>query len=270
MLTKKQWKIQSIAEYLNVMAANAALEAAHRNVLRQPMVREHGVIADEIQTLASKTLKAVENNIFGSLDDRGFDKMMLDVITTSTLLALNAALLASKEREHKPLAIFADMVRNFSIELSELYGNAPRYSDIPKVSPRSAVIADNLCLFSASSGKFNWVENTQFVQEVFSYAPDFLQGNRFVLKNSWRNMDMPFIKISEASKDSGIVIISDPFDSKKNYAVLADFCIHALTQSYVGVNKPCKIDLPVRECWSASDGRELIFIDWEKLTSKVN
>ena len=105
------------------------------------------------------------------------------------------------------------------------------------------------------------------MQEVFLYAPDLLQGDRFVLKNSWRDMDMPFIKLGEAAPDSGIVIISDSSDPQKHYAVLASFCIHALSNSRVGVSKPYQKDLPVRECWSASDGSDLIFMDWSKCCS---
>ena len=79
-------------------------------------------------------------------------------------------------------------------------------------------------------------------------------------------MDMPFIKLGDVPDEPGIVIISDVYDPKKHYAVLAEFNLHSLCNSHVGVSKPCSAEIPVRECWLASDGSDIIFPDWEKLS----
>jgi hypothetical protein len=244
----------------------AAAEAAHLMVLRQPMVKEHAVIAEETRTISVRIMDALEKNLFCGLPDGEFETIIVEMSRMTAFLALNAALLASKVREHKALAVFADELRNFSLYLGEVYGYEQKHFDIPAVSPRSGVIADALNVFSAFSGKYQWAENARFVSEILSYAPEHIHERRLIIKNETRDMDIPFIQLGDIPENPGVVIISDCFDPKKNYAVLAEFNVNSLFFCYAGVNKPCALDIPVRECWSASDGGELIFPDWEKLS----
>ena len=265
MLTHKQWKTQCLAERIQNLATSIAAEASRRSVLYQPVAKDVAFIAEETRRMAEYIMKSLERNIFNGFQNSDFDTHMLNASRRASNLALNAGLLACKEKEHLPLAVFAEDLRNFAVQLGEVYGKELKYFDIPKISPKSAVITDMVFLFNATSGKYVWWENAFFVKEIMFYEPEYIQGNRLIIKNEWRNMDMPFIKLGDVPKDPSIVIISDAFDPKKYYAILADFDIHALVNAHAGVNKPCASDIPVRECWSASDGRDIMFLDWNKI-----
>ena len=269
MITQKQWKIQHLAEHARNLSASIAAEAAHRTVQRQPMAADHAVIAEVTKQLSLKMLGAVEKNIFGSLPDEEFVKVIADCSKTSVYLALNAGLLSCKLREHMPLAVFAEELRDCALELLEATGNRQSYADIPAALPRSRIIADMFYICSAVSGKYTWFENAQLVQEILYDGHDYVQGNRLIIKNPWRDIDMPFIKLDNTSNDAVVIIISDALDPKKGYAVSANVNLGSLANSHVGVNKPCKIDIPVRECWAASDGSDIIFPDWEKIASTL-
>jgi hypothetical protein len=101
-----------------------------------------------------------------------------------------------------------------------------------------------------------------------TYCPEYIKENRLIIKNEARDMDMPFIQLGKATEESGVVIISNNLNPKKQYAVLAEFNLNSLINAHVGVSKSCNAGIPVRECWSASDGSDLIFPDWEKLSSR--
>ena len=265
MLTQKQWKIQHLAERMGNIAISAGAEAARRAAERQSMVREHGIVADELRMLAGRMMEMVEQNIFGKLDNGSFDTAMRDLLNRSTFLALNAALVACKALEHKPMSLFAEEVRSISLELGALYGQAQQYRDIPAVSKKSRVVNDIFFLFRAISGRYTWCENARFVNEILFYSPGLIQNNRLIVKNEWRDMDMPFIKLGDVTENAGVVIISNDRDSGRRYAVLAEVTVNVLANSHVGVCQPSASDIPVRECWLASDGSEMIFPDWEKI-----
>ncbi|MDR2571685.1 MAG: hypothetical protein LBD23_15520 [Oscillospiraceae bacterium] len=265
MLTQKQWKTQHLTEHIRNVAISATTEAAHLSAMHRTMVREHAIIAEEIRSISTRILDSLEKNIYCGLSDDDFTKIAINYSNCASYLALNAALLACKVREHKAMAVFAEELRTFSLELGELYGKSQRFIDAPAVLPRSKVIPDIFYIFTAISGKYVWRENAQYVHEVLSYWPDFIKNDRYIENNEVRDRNIPLIKLGELTEESGIVIISDTHDPKKQYAVLAEFTLHSLVNSHVGINKECKTDIPVRECWSASDGNDLIFPDWEKL-----
>ena len=266
MLTQKQWKIQQIAERMNNVSLMAASEAARRIAGHMTMGKEHAIVAEEMRTLSNKMIKLVEQNIFNKEDDVTFEKAMKDIITMFTFLALNTALVACKVLEHKPLAVLADETRNLSFELCELLDQEQKYIDIPVVSPKSRVVKDTVFLLRAISGKYIWCENTQFINEIMFYNTDYIIDNRLKINNKWRDTDIPIIKLGEVPQNPGLVIISNDSDPKKQYAVLAEITINILSNSHVGVSQSSKSDIPYRECWAASDGSEMIFPDWEKLT----
>ena len=269
MLTQKQWKIQHLAQHMSNVAVSAAAEAGRRAAERQSMVKEHGIVAEEMRKLTDKMIELVEQNIFGKLSDEEFDKMMKDIIMMSTYLALNAALVACKVLEHKPMAVFAEEIRNLSLELAELYNQEQQYLDIPSVSPRSRVVKGAFFMLRTVSGDITWCENAQFVNEIMLYVPDFIKNNRLVVNNEWRNMDIPVIKMGEVSQNAGLIIITNDVDPTKQYAVLAEITVNILSNSYVGVSTKSKSNIPVRECWTTSDGSELIFPDWEILANTI-
>lgn len=266
MLSQKQWKTQQLAERMHNTATSAAIIAADLTAGRKPMVREHGVIADETRAVSVKMMKALEQNIFACLADGKFEALMIGLSRQTALLALNAALVSGKIREQKALAVVADELRNLALELGELYGQSQAYRDIPVVSPRSKVLSNTFDLFHATSGQVTWYENAQFVQEVLNYCPEYIQNGRLVIDNAWRELNAPLIQFGDAPEDAGIVIISDAYEPRKQYAVVAGFEMLCLSRSHVGVSKPCSMDIPVRDCWAASDGSELIFPDWNKIS----
>ena len=267
MLTQKQWKLQHLAQHMSNVAVSAAAEAGRRAAERQSMVKEHGIVAEEMRKLTDKMIELVEQNIYGKLSDDDFDKMMKDIITMSTFLALNAALVACKVLEHKPMAVFAEEIRNLTVELGELYGQEQQYLDMPSVSPRSRVVRGAFFLLRTISGGIVWCENAQFVNEIMLYVPDFIENNHLVINNEWRNMNIPVIKMGDVSQNAGLIIITSDVDSNKQYAVLAEITINILSNSHVGISTQSKSNIPVRECWTTSDGSEMIFPDWEKLAN---
>ena len=266
MLTQKQWKIQQLAEHMHNTATSAGIVAANLAALRKPMVSEHGVIADETRIVSLKILEALEKNVYADLSNSEFETIILELSRQTAFAALNAALLAGKVMEHKALAVVADELRYTAMELGTVCGNTHKYKDIPFVSPRSTVVSDTFDLFHATSGQYTWYENARFVQEILNYCPEHIQDNRLVINNTWRDLDAPVIRFGDVPKDAGIVIISDAFNPQKLYAVVAEFKILSLARSYVGVCKPCSAEIPVRECWSASDGSDMIFPDWDALS----
>lgn len=266
MLTQKQWKIQLIAEHISNIATAAATATGNLYLQRHPMVKEHAVIADEAKKLSEQIITALEQNIYANLPESEFDVIMLDLSRRTGFLALNAALLSSKMREQISLACVADELRDDSVKLDEVFGRYPKYADIPAVMPRSSVLAETLCLFTSISGNYTWYENAHFVQEILNYCPEYIENNRLIINNSWRDLDAPVIQLGDIPKNAGLVIISDAYDPQKHYAVVVEFGVHSLIRSHAGVNKPCALDIPVRECWSASDGSDIIFLDWSKLS----
>jgi len=266
MLTQKQWKIQQLAVHMQNTATSAGIVAANLTASRQPMGREHGIIADEARNLSLKIVEALEQNIYASLSDSDFDAMILELSRQTAFAALNAALLSGKVLEHKALAVIADELRYVAIELGELYGTSQLYKDIPMVSPKSKVVSATFDLFHATSGKYTWFENAHFVQEVLNYCPEYIQGNRLVINNAWRDLNAALIQLGDVPENAGIVIISDAYNPKKQYAVVAEFKMLSLSRSYVGINKTCSADIPVRECWSSSDGSDIVFFDWERMS----
>ena len=265
MITQKQWRIQHLAGHMGNVAVSAAAEAARRKAERQSMVKEHAVVADEIRNISSKMIMLVEQNVFNKLDDNSFDIALQGLIVQSTFLALNAALVACKVLEHKPMAVFAEEVRNLTIELCELYGQTQQYIDIPVPENKNRVVDDTFFLIRAVSGSYIWCENARFVNEILLYTPELISNNRLMIKNGWRDIDAPFIKLGDVINNAGLVIITDDRDPNKQYAVLAEITVNLLANSYVGVSKSSASDIPVRECWIASDGSEMIFPDWEQL-----
>ncbi|MCL2222715.1 MAG: hypothetical protein FWC20_08740 [Oscillospiraceae bacterium] len=268
MITQKQWKIQQLALHMQSAATAIASESAHMSSMRQVMAKEHAIIAEEMSAISMRILKTLEQSIFGGLQDDEFDNMMLQMLRRIEFLTLNAALLACKVKEHKAMAVFAEELLNTSLELQEMYEQKTEYLDIPEVSPRSTVVTDWFYMFTAISGKYIWRENAQFIAEVMDYMPECVQGNRYIVKDGNRNMDIPLIKLGEATSSTGVVIVTDWQSPSKLYAVLAELKIpHSLSNSRVGISKASTADIPVRDCWTASDGSDLIFIDWEKLSS---
>ena len=268
MLTQKQWKIQYLSERMSNIAISMAAEAARRKAEHRTMVKEHAIVAEELRKLTDKMIELVEQNIFNKLENDVFDTAMKDVITMSTLLALNAALVACKVQENKQMAVFAEEIAYLSMDLSTLYGQKQKFHDIAKVSPKSRVAGDVFfVLLKTISGKYVWCENTQYVNEIMLYIPEYIINNRLIIKNEFRNMDMPFIKLGDETENSGLIIISNDLDSSKQYAVLAEININILSNSHIGVSKTSGSDIPVRECWAASDGSEMIFPDWEKIAN---
>ena len=267
MITQKQWKIQQLAERMQGIATSIASESAHMYSMRQSMAKEHSVIAEEMGGISVRIFKTLEQNMFGGLRDNDFDNIISEMLKRIEFLTLNAALLACKVKEHKAMAVFAEELLNVSLELQELYKREPAYLDIPEVSPRSPVVTDWFYMFTAISGKYVWRENAQLIAEVMNYVPEYVQGNRYVIKDGNRDMDIPLVKLGEISSSAGIVIVMDWLNPSKLYAVLAELKVpHSLSNSRVGISKPCTADIPVRDCWLASDGSELIFPDWEKLS----
>jgi len=266
MLNQKLWKIKSMAERMSNLAYSIAAEAARQKVKRQQMTREQATIAEETRTLSMRLLDAAESGIFGNLPESGFDAIAEDITKKVSFLALNTAFVSCKLPEFMPVAVFAEELLNIWRELSEALGDVVEFTDIPTPSPRSRVIPGVFYLLRATSGDTVWCENAQLVTEVLDYCPEFIQDNRLVIKNAWRDLDIPFIKLGEVAENRGIVIIADAIDKKKYYAVYASVSVHCLANSYVGVNKPYTGDMPVRECWAASDSSELIFPDWEKIS----
>jgi len=268
MITQKQWKTRQLAEHMQSTATSIAAEAAHMYSMRQFMAKEHAIIAEEMSGISERMLKTLEQNIFGGLQESEFDHMVLEMLKRIEFLTLNAALLACKVKEHKAMAVFAEQLLNTSLELQELYEREAAYLDIAEVSPRSTVVTDWFYMFTAISGKYTWRENAQLIAEVMNYRPEYVQGNRYVVKEGNRDMDIPFIKLGEVTNNPGVVIVMDWLNPSKLYAVLAELAIpHSLSNSRVGISKPSTADIPVRDCWSASDGSDLIFPDWEKLLS---
>jgi len=269
MITQKQWKIQQLVLHMQSTATAIASEAAHMSSMRQIMAKEHAIIAEEMSGISTRILKALETNIFGGLQDDEFDNMMLQMLGRIEVLTLNAALLACKVKEHKAMAVFAEELLNISLELQELFDQKTNYSDIPEVSPQSTVVTDWFYMFTAISGKYVWRENAHFIAEVMNYNPEYVQGSRYIVKDGNRDMAIPFIKLGEVTGNKAVVIVKDWQSPSKLYAVLAELKIpHSLSNSRVGIStKPGTADIPVRDCWSASDGSDLLFIDWEKLSS---
>ena len=269
MLTQKQWKIQHLTERMGNIAINAASEAARRAAEHLTMVKEHAIVAEEMRIMTNKMMELTEQNIFGKLDDESFDKSMKDILIMTTYLALNSALVACKALEHKPMAVYAEETRNLSLELGELYGIKQQFIDIPVVSKKNRVIKDPFFMLRAISGKYIWCENAQYVNEIFMYNTDFVKDNRLIINNEMCNMDIPIIKLGDVHENAGLIIISNDSNPHMKYAILAEITINILHNSYVGVSQPSNSDIPVRECWIASDGSEMIFPDWEKLANTV-
>ena len=265
MLTQKQWKIQLLTEHMHNTATTAATIAANLSVLRQPMVREHAIIAEETRSISIRIIKALEKNIYEKLPDDEFGILILELARRLEYLTMNAALVACKVLEHKSLAVVADNLRYYSIELGELFGKKHEFSDIPAVSPRSTVIPDVFFIFSAVSGKYRWYENAQLVQEVLDYCPEYIKNGRLVMENQRHSLNAPLIQWGDINKNSGIAVIADAHDPKKFYAVISEFGLHSLFNGHVGINKAPASDIPVRECWSASDGSDIMFLDWGKM-----
>ena len=263
-------KLMYLAERMVNLSLMEASESARQAVQRQLMVYEQQLAAEETKQFAFRMIEVVEGSMSGSLPDTEFDKVMKELTKRLSFLALNTALISCKVRELHPLAVFAEEKLNIWGELNEALGNTVEYRDIPAVMPRSRIIRDVFYMFSAVSGEYLWSENAQLVMEVMNYRPEFIQDNRLVIKNGQRDMDIPYIRLGDVPESPGVVIISDALDPKKLYAVLAEFGLHSLTNSYVGVNKPCSADIPVRECWSSSGGGEIIFPDWEGLNEKLS
>ena len=267
MLTQKQWKTQHLAEHMLGLATAAATEAAHLSSMRHIMVKDHAVVAEEIKRISMRVIETLEQNIYGGLSDESFAEMVINYSEEASFLALNAALVACCARENKAMAVFAEELRSFSLELGELFGKKYKYTDIPEVLPKSSVVPDTFYMVRATSGNHVWVENAQFVWEFLMYCPEYIKDGRLVIKNEFRDIDIPFIKLGDVPENPGIIIISNVFDRNKKYAVLAEFNLHSLANSHIGVSKECKASIPLRECWSASDGSDLIFPDWEKLSN---
>jgi len=270
MLTQKQWKIQYLAERMNNLALNLAAESARQIVLRQHTAHEQAIIAEEARNIAVRLLEAVEAGIYRNLSNYDFDKIAHDMAKRTSFLALNAAFVSCKIPELMPVAVFAEELLNIWRELTDTLEVRVDFTDIPVPSPRSTVIPDVFYLFQATSGNITWCENARLVMEVLGAEGDgleYVQGNRYVIKNNWRDLDVPFINLGEVSENPGIIIIADASDRKKQYAVYASVSVHGLVNSYVGVSQTYSGEIPVRECWLASDGSELIFPDWEKLSA---
>ena len=268
MFTQKQWSTMIIGRQLEQIAISLIIEVVRQRGERKLMVREQAVIAEEIRNIAEHIIKAAEQNIFGDLSDNALDTMMTDIAQRGfSFLATNAVLLASKNSIPE-LGIFAEELQNYSVKLCSLYGCAPEYEDILTAYPVSRVIPNDMPCLSATSGKYKWYENTRYVTEILAYHPEFIQGSRLILKNEWRDMDMPFIQLGEATRSSGIAIIADSRDPKKFYAVLIDSQSIIITP--VGINKPCELDIPVRECWATAGDGEIIFPDWEKIAGVIS
>ena len=271
MLTQKQWKIQCLAERMNNLSNNIAAEAARQTVQRQHMANEQTIIAEETRIIALRLLDAVEAGIFNNLCEEDFIIIVQKAAAMTSFLALNTAFVSCKIPELKPVAVFAEELLNIWCDLSEALGDIIEFKDIPVPSPRSKIIPGVFYLFRATSGGVTWCENAQLVMEVLGDdGMEYVQGDRYIIKNHWRDLDVPFIKFGEVPENPGIVIIADAIDRKKHYAVYASVSIHGLVNSYVGVNKKYNGEIPVRECWSSSDGSDLIFPDWEKLSSEKN
>jgi hypothetical protein len=217
-----------------------------------------------------RLLETIEAGIYRNLSDDDFDSIAKGLAKRTSFLAINCALVSCKIPELKPVAVFAEELLNIWREISDVLGDKMEFKDIPVPSPRSSVMPDIFYLFQATSGNITWCENCHLVMEVLgddSDGMEYVQGNRYIIQNHWRDLDVPFIKLGEVSENPGIIIIADANDRKKQYAVYASVSVHGLVNSYVGVNKSYSGRIPVRECWSASDGSELIFPDWNKLSS---
>jgi|GEM_PF-1993308 len=273
MLTQRQWKVQQLAEHARNTAINIAAEAAQQIVDRRPMGSEIASIAEETRRLAERVIEAVEKNIFGKMPGDEFDTYVKGCGTAFAVLALNMGLVSCRLREHLPLAVQAEELRNCAMGLVEIYEGKQEYADFPAPMPRSRVVTDTIFLMSAFSGEYRWFENAQFVRDIF-YNSEFnktcIKGNRLV--NPKDGTDVPLIRFKGASEEGAVVFIADDTDPSKEYAVLADvtpdsvgrFTMGSLANSRAGVSKPCDADFPVRECWAASDGSDIIFPDWSK------
>ena len=265
MLTNKQWKIQSLSERMNNLAVSIAAESARQAVQRQRTAKEQAIIAEETRSLAARLFEAVENSAFKNLNESDFDTIVRKVTERASFLALNTAFVSCRLPELYPVTVFAEELLNLWRELSEALGDTVVFTDIPMPSPRSRVIPDVFYMLRATSGEVTWCENAQLVIEVLEYCPDYIHGGKLIINNEWRNMDMPFITLGDVPCNPGIIIISDAQDRNIQYAVHTSVSVHGLANSYVGINKSYSGSFPVRECWSASDGSDLIFPDWERL-----
>jgi len=269
MITQKQWAIQHLAAHLKNISAGIAVEAAHSMVLRQPAANDFTAIAEETRMLANKMLKIAEKSIFGNLSDEDFNKFINDCAMNFYYLSTNAGLLSCKMREHQPIAVFADELRACASDLSTIAGAEQPYADVLTVLPRNKVMTGRIYLFKGVSGGYTWFENAQHVHEIFFNLSEYVQNKRLIIKNEWRDMDMPFIDLGKHDGDVVTVIVSDAFDSKKKYAVQACVPFNALSHSHAGVSKPCDAGIPIRDCWATSDGSDIIFPDWEKIASTL-
>jgi hypothetical protein len=263
----KHHKILYLAERMVNLSLMEASESARQAVQRQLMVHEQALAAEETRQIAFRIIEVAEGNTTGSLSDDEFGTIMQDIVKSLSFLALNTAFICCKVRELHPMAVFAEEKLNIWREMSEILGNTVEYRDVPAAMPRSRIIRDVFYMFSARSGKYLWSENAHLVIEVLNYCPEYIKGNRLVIKEGRRDLDIPFINLGNVTQNAGVVIISDALDPKRLYAVLAEADVHGLVNSCVGVNKPCNADIPVRECWAASDGSEILFPDWEELSS---
>lgn len=266
MLNQKQWKIQQLAERMNNVAYSIAAESARQTVKRQKLAKEQSIVADEARNIAVHLLTATEQNIFNNLPDDEFDKIVKEMMTRTMVIALNTAFISCKIPDLKPVAVFAEELLNLSNEMREVMCCTPMYMDIPAPFPRSRIIPGVFYLFRATTGDVIWCENAELVTEILQPFPDGIKNNRFVEKSKWRDLDIPYINFGDASDNPYVIIVKDANDNKKHYAVQVSIDALSLANSYVGVNKPYDGVIPVRECWAASDGGELIFPDWEKLT----
>jgi hypothetical protein len=263
----------NIAQQMNSLALDATLEAARSGKEHKIMVREQAVIAEEIRTIALRIMAAVEQNTFGKLPEDEFEIMMSGLVKRALFLSTNSALISFKADKIIQLSIITEELRALSCRLAELYKSGNKSPQLPRdysvAYPVSRVISGTVVFFTAVTGEYTWRENADNVVEIFYYDPCFITGNRFKFKNEWRDMDYPIIDLRKQNKNDdigGIVIISDACDPKKLYAVYTDE--HGFVEGQVGVNKPCGLDIPVRECWAASGGGDIIFPDWERIAEK--
>lgn len=276
-MTKKQWQCQRLMQHLLSTSTMIAAEAARKDADQTQMGTELAVIAEETRNISIKLSQALERHIFGEMDDGNFDEVVLDATLQSKLLAINTAIMASKVDMLKPAAVFAEEIRNTSLELREICEPESRRSpkfgrmiDIPSPDPRSKAATGWQYLFTAVSGRYVWSENTNFVMEVLLYCAEFIKNGRLQILNLWRELDIPVLWPDPESKEASVLVILCAHDDpRRKYAVAAelpdDFGV--ISNCRVGVATKSALPIPVRECWRGLDGNDIYFPDWAAISA---
>lgn len=283
MLTQNNlWKFQVLVERMWRLSLDIAAEGVKLKTYDEGIL----IVAEETRKLTDQLYKHYEHIL--TTNDLHEDMSALQrTIQQVRIFSVNGVLEMLKmhmvtQGTTAQLPILFEALNNVSNDLIELVSASAATPCVQvEVKNRNTTTDQSVFLMALQIGAQLFVENIQYVHEVFSYNKTtdqelFSDDHHMVI----RGEQIPVIDCYDAfnlkndtqlPNQMGIaVVIYTQWDREpRKYAVLVDDILRwGIFKTPLGKDAPCaqsKFSNHTRACWDTVDGQQFVFLDWERL-----